>query len=113
MSKTEKKRNFYLSSYTQVFLSLPKVLMISLLVNSVTKLLTSKINTAFHRCESFCGMKKTLCMNWKDALYFTCVQLAHQFYLQFYQTRSTYKEKDHSPQFYIFFPYSTSHFLWT
>lgn len=47
MSKTEKKRNFYLSSYTQVFLSLPKVLMISLLVNSVTKLLTSKINTGF------------------------------------------------------------------
>lgn len=59
MSKTEEKRNFYLS-YIHVSLSLPKVQMTSLLVNSVTKLWTSKINISFlHMYPSLEWKKKT------------------------------------------------------
>ena len=83
MSKTEEKRNFYLS-YIHVSLSLPKVQMTSLLVNSVTKLWTSKINISFlHMYPSLEWKKKNqqtlvyilLMYNWHISVIFSFIKL--------------------------------------
>ena len=107
MCKAEKKRNFYLS-YIHVSLSMPKVQMTSPLVNSVTKLWTSKINISFlHMYPSLELKKKTLVYillmyNWNISIIFSFIQL------------NQLKKKNITPsKFSIFFPYSTSHFPWT
>lgn len=111
MSKTGKK-NFYLS-YTHVFVSLPKVQMISLLANSVTKLLASKINTGLLQMCALPWEKKTLCRIWREVPITGKQNVEHR-HSPFFSNVITSQRKESPPSYiYILFPFSTFHSLQT